>query len=156
KDRQVMVYLDPKKLEARNLSPLDVVAALDRGNVMASPGTAYFGDNQVALDSNLMVRTVDELNDLPIVFEPGRHVFLRDTGTAVDDAVIQKSRVRVNGRQQVFIPVYRQAGASSLAVADGVRAALPEVASELPAGTALEFVIDQSEYVRNAIRSLIH
>ncbi|MFO0850081.1 MAG: efflux RND transporter permease subunit [Gemmataceae bacterium] len=156
KDRQVMVYLDPQKLEARNLSPVDVVRALDLGNAMASPGTAYFGDNQFSLDTNMMVREVADLNDLPIVFDPDRQVLLRDVGEAQDDAVIQKSRVRVNGRAQVMIPVYRQGGASSLAVADGVRAAIPGMEAELPEGSKLEFVIDQSDYVRKSIDSLIH
>src|SRR6478752_8394770 len=156
KNRRVMIYLDPKKLEARQLSAVDVVNALDRGNMMVSPGTAYFGDNQVALDTNMMVRTVDELNDMPITFESGRQILLRDIGTAVDDAVIQKSRVRVNGKQQVFVPIYRQAGASSLAVADGVRNAIPDMEQELPPGSKLEFIADQSEYVRKAIESLIH
>jgi len=156
KDRRIMIYLDPKKLEARNLSAVDVVNALDRGNQMVSPGTAYFGDNQVSLDSNMMVRTVDELNDMPITFEPGRQILIRDVGEAVDDAVIQKSRVRVNGKQQVFVPIYRQSGSSSLDVADGVREAIPQMEAELPEGSKLEFVIDQSEYVRKAIESLLH
>jgi multidrug efflux pump subunit AcrB len=156
KDRRVMIYLDAKKLEARNLSPVDVVKALDQGNAMASPGTAYFGDSQIALDTNMMVRTVGELNDLPIVFDPDRQILLRDVGEAQDDAVIQKSRVRVNGRQQVFVPIYRQAGASSLAVADGVREAIPDMEAELPAGSKLEYVIDQSDYVRKSIDSLVH
>ncbi|HSQ54186.1 MAG TPA: efflux RND transporter permease subunit, partial [Gemmata sp.] len=156
KDRRVMIYLDPKKLEARKLSAVDVVNSLDRGNMMVSPGTAYFGDNQVSLDTNMMVRTVDELNDMPITFENGRQVLLRHVGTAVDDAVIQKSRVRVNGKQQVFVPIYRQAGSSSLAVADGVKDAIPEIESELPEGSKLEYVIDQSDYVRKAIESLLH
>lgn len=156
KDRSVMVYLQREKLEARNLSPVDVVRALDSGNMMMSPGTAYIGDSQYALDTNAMARTVDELNELPIVFEPGRNILLEDLATAQDDAIIQKSRVRINGRQQVFVPIYRQQGASSLAVADGVKAAIPEMQSELPEGSRLEFVIDQSEYVRKAIESLIH
>jgi CzcA family heavy metal efflux pump len=156
KDRQIMIYLDPKRLEARGLSPVDVVHALDRGNMMTSPGTAYFGDYLVSLDTNLLVRNVDELNDLPIVFEPGRQIYLRDVGQALDDAVIQKSRVRINGRQQVYVPIYRQVGASSLAVADGVRQAIPTIEANLPEGTILEFVMDQSAYVRKAIESLIH
>ncbi len=125
KDRRVMIYLRPKDLESRRLSAVDVVNALDRGNMMVSPGTAYFGENQVSLDTNMMVRTVDDFNDMPITFEPGRRVLLRDIGYAEDDAVIQKSRVRVNGKQQVFVPIYRQAGSSSLAVADGVKAVHP-------------------------------
>lgn len=160
KDRRVMIYLKPKELEFRNISPVDVVNALDKGNQMVSPGTAYFGDNQIALDTNMMVRTVEDLNDMPITFESGRQVLLRDIGEAVDDAVIQKSRVRVNGKQQVFVPIYRQAGSSSLAVTDGVRAAIPQIEAELAAagheGSKLEFVIDQSEYVRKSIDSLIH
>jgi multidrug efflux pump subunit AcrB len=156
KDRRVMIYLDPKKLEARNLSPVDVVKALDAGNMMISPGTAYFGESQIALDTNMMVREVDDLNDMPLVFDHDRQILLRDVGRAEDDAVIQKSRVRVNGRQQVFVPVYRQQGASSLAVADGVKAAIPDIEAELPEGSKLEYVIDQSEYVRKSIDSLIH
>lgn len=156
KDRRVMVYLDREKLETRNLSPVDVVRAIDSGNMMVSPGTAYIGESQYALDTNAMARTVDDLNDLPIVFEPDRSILLQDVATAQDDAVIQKSRVRVNGRQQVFVPIYRQQGSSSLTVADGVKEAIPEMESELPKGSKLEFVIDQSEYVRKAIESLIH
>src|SRR5258708_2658811 len=54
KDRTILIYLDPKKLEVRNLSPLDVVTALKKGNLMVTPGTAYFGENQVLLDTNVM------------------------------------------------------------------------------------------------------
>jgi len=156
KDRRVMIYLDHQRLEARNLSPTDVVRALDNGNMMIAPGTAYIGDNQIALDTNAMARTVDDLNDLPIVFEPDRQIYLRDVATAEDDAVIQKSRVRVNGKQQVFVPIYRQQGASSLNVADGTQRAIPEMEAELPEGSKLEFVMDQSDYVRKSIESLIH
>jgi multidrug efflux pump subunit AcrB len=156
KDRTILVYLDPKKLLAHHISATDVVKALQDGNLMATPGTAYFGDTQVLLDSNAMVANVSELNDIPIRLPGGDVVRLVDVGHAEDAAAIQTSRVRVNGKQQVFVPIYRQGGASSLAVADGVRKAIPEIESRLPEGTKLEFVIDQSEYVRKAIESLIH
>lgn len=155
KDRTILIYLDPQKLEARQLSPVDVVNALQQGNLMVTPGTAYFGDNQVLLDTNVMVRTVDELNDLPIRIVPGNNVYLRDIGHAEDSYAIQTSRVRINGHRQVFVPIYRQGGASTLAVAEGVKKALPEIEKRLPEGTKLSFVMDQSIYVREAIRSLI-
>src|SRR4029077_18527498 len=66
KDRTILIYLDPKAMEVRNLSPVDVCRALQRQNLMVTPGTAYFGDNQVLLDTNVMVQRVEELNDLPI------------------------------------------------------------------------------------------
>src|SRR3984957_20001747 len=70
KDRTVLVYLDPKKMEARHVSMLDVVSALKQGNMMVTPGIAYFGDNQLLLDTNMMVEHVKELNDLPIRVDP--------------------------------------------------------------------------------------
>jgi hypothetical protein len=68
---------------------------------MVTPGTAYFGDNQVPLGSKLMVKNVDELNDLPIRMGPGHHIYLRDNGHAEDTHLIQMSRVRINGKRQV-------------------------------------------------------
>jgi CzcA family heavy metal efflux pump len=154
-DRAVLVYLDPQKLAARNLSALDVVRALEQGNLMVTPGTAYFGDNQVLLDTNLMVREVDDLNDVPIRIGQGRNVTLRDIGHAEDTHLIQTSRVRINGESQVYVPIYRQGGASTLAVTDRLRDELPHIQDNLPEGTKLDFVMDQSEYVRKSIHGLI-
>jgi multidrug efflux pump subunit AcrB len=84
KDRQVMLYLDPKKLEARGLAPVDVVRALDEGNLMATPGTAYFGEDQVALDTNVMMREVEDFNDLPLRISPTQQIILSDIGHAED------------------------------------------------------------------------
>jgi multidrug efflux pump subunit AcrB len=156
KDRTILIYLDPKKLEARHLSPLDVVKSLKSGNLMCTPGTAYFGDNQVLLDTNVMVEKVAELNNLPIHTAHGGSVFLRDIGRAEDASAIQTSRVRINGRPEVYVPIYRQQGASSLWVARDVKAAVKNMESRLPADTKLDFVMDQSLYVQESITSLIH
>jgi multidrug efflux pump subunit AcrB len=156
KNRTILIYIDPKKLQARKLSARDVVKALEDGNLLVTPGTAYFGDNQVLLDTNAMVKDVKELNDLPIRIEPGNNVYLRDIGVAEDSYAIQTSRVRINGRQQVYVPVYRKLGSSTLAVADRTNDQLPILEKRLPEGTKLDFVMDQSVYVREAIHSLIH
>ena len=128
KDRTILIYLKPKKMEARHLSATDVVAALKKGNMMVTPGIAYFGDNQLLLDTNMMVDKIKELIDLPIRMEPGNNVFLRDIGEIRDSSTIQTSRVRIasesshwEGHNQVYVPIYRQQGASSLDVADGVQ-----------------------------------
>jgi multidrug efflux pump subunit AcrB len=155
KDRTVLVYLDPKKLEARSLSPTDIVRVLQDGNLMVTPGTAYFGDNQVLLDTNAMVASVADLDDLPIRMPTGHIITLRDVGHAEDAAAIQTSRVRINGKPQVYVPIYRQGGASSLAVTANVRHELPKMQERLPEGTKLDFVMDQSESVRQSIHSLV-
>jgi multidrug efflux pump subunit AcrB len=154
KDRTILIYLDPKKMEARQVSPLDVVEALRKGNLMVTPGTAYFGNNQVLLDTNVMVKHIDELNDLPIRIKPDDNVYLRNIGHAEDSYAIQTSRVRINGHREVYVPIYRQQGASSLDVAKGVKKRIPFMEERLPKGTKLSLVMDQSVYVEESINSL--
>ena len=155
RDRSVMIYLDPAKMDARNFAPMDVVAALRRGNLMVTPGTAYFGAEQVLLDSNAMVDRVEDLNDLPITLGAQATVLLRDIGRAEDASAIQTSRVRIDDRNEVFVPVYRQRGSSSLSVVDGVRANIPSMEERLPKGTKLDLVMDQTVAVRSALGSLV-
>jgi multidrug efflux pump subunit AcrB len=163
KDRTILVYLYPDRMEARNISATDVVEALRKGNMMTTPGIAYFGDNQLLLDSNMMADKITELNDLPIRMEPGNQVYLRDIGEIRDSATIQTSRVRIatketgwEGKRQVYVPIYRQQGASSLTVVDDLKSKLKDIQNlQCPAGTKLEFVMDQTIFVRQAIKSLV-
>jgi multidrug efflux pump subunit AcrB len=163
KDRTILIYLKPSNMEARNISATDVVEALKHGNMMTTPGIAYFGDNQLLLDSNMMADKINELMDLPIRMEPGNQVFLKDIGTILDSATIQTSRVRIatketgwEGRRQVYVPVYRQQGASSLTVVDDLKSKLKDIQDlQCPAGTKLDFVMDQTIFVRQAIKSLV-
>ncbi|TMQ32971.1 MAG: efflux RND transporter permease subunit, partial [Planctomycetota bacterium] len=159
KDRTILIYVKPGALEARNLSPLDVVNALKNSNIMVTPGVAKFGEYEFQLDSNAMVTAVKELNDIPIRLQPGNNVYLHDIGWAVDSHSIQTALVRINGRRQVYVPIYRQQGASSLTVVNGVNAAAPHMMDVLKADkkdVKLSLVMDQSVYVREAIHSLIH
>jgi multidrug efflux pump subunit AcrB len=159
KDRTILIYVDPQKLQARNLSPLDVVNALQRENLMVTPGVAKFGGYEFQLDSNAMVDKVRQLNDLPIRMEKGNRVYLRDVGHAEDTHAIQTALVRINGKRQVYVPVYRQQGASTLSVVDGVNQAVAHMTDVLKSegyNVKLDLVMDQSVYVREAIHSLIH
>src|SRR5262249_18707429 len=134
----------------------DVVKALQDGNLMVTPGTAYFGKNQVLLDTNALVKNVEDLNDLPVRIEPNANVYLRDVGFARDSYAIQTSRVRIDGEKQVYVPIYRQGGASSLTVANGVKDFKDEAQKSLPEGTELGWIMDQSFYVKQSLEGLIH
>ncbi len=163
KDRTILIYLKPSEMEARQISATDVVQALKQGNMMTTPGIAYFGENQLLLDSNLMADRIEELMDLPIHMEPGNQVYLRDIGKILDSATIQTSRVRIadketgwEGRKQVYVPIYRQQGASSLTVVDDLQSKLKDIQElQCPPGTKLDFIMDQTIFVRQAIKSLI-
>jgi multidrug efflux pump subunit AcrB len=160
KDRTILIYVDPDKLQARNLSPLDVVEALQRANLMVTPGVAKFGGYEFQLDSNAMVSSVSELNDIPIrTNRKGTRTYLRDIGHATDASTIQTALVRIDGKRQVYVPIYRQQGASSLAVVDAVKREIPRMEQNLAAQgeeAKLDLVMDQSSTVREAIEALLH
>src|SRR3989449_2137204 len=154
--RRILAYVDRDKLYARNLSPMDVVQALKSSNVFIPTGDAKIGDMHYFVNANGMVRQVSQLDDIPIKVEDGAPVFLRDVGEAKDAHQIQTNIVRLNGRRQVYIPIYRQPGANTLQIVAGVRQAIAAILSRLPKGIDLGLVIDQSIYVRQAIRALVH
>ncbi|MBN9118838.1 MAG: efflux RND transporter permease subunit [Planctomycetes bacterium] len=156
KIRTILAYLDRNKLQAHDLSPVDVMRALDRFNVFIPAGDAKFGKFDYTLNSNAMYYSVDQMGDVPIKTDPdGRTVFLKEVAVPKDDAVIQTNAVRVDGRRQVYIPVYRQSGYSTLSVVDTLRGNLPDMKDRLTTPDVdLKVVMDQSVYVRSAITSL--
>jgi multidrug efflux pump subunit AcrB len=154
--RAVLAYMDRERMQARNLSPLDLMRAIDNYNIFLPTGDAKFGKTDYALDSNSMYELVDRMGDIPIRSQDGRTIFLRDVATPKDASLIQTNIVRVNGRRQVYIPVYRQQGSSTLTVVDGLTKAVPEMKSKLTHDDIdLKVVMDQSVYVRHSIKSLI-
>src|SRR5262245_9619599 len=156
RERTIMIYLRPDDMEVRKISPLDVVRAVRGYNAMLTAGTAKFGDEEVQLDSNVLVRDIEALNEIPISKQGEAQVLLKDVAEAKDASAIQTALVRINGRPQVYVPIYRQQGASSLAVVDSVQKALPLMKERAPEGVELDVVMDQSVYVRSAIESLVH
>jgi multidrug efflux pump subunit AcrB len=156
KVRAVIVYLDRKKLEARQMSPLDVMNALDNYNLFLPTGDAKLGGQDYALDSNSMYDLVQRMGDIPLRSEHGNAAYIRDVGTPKDSAFIQTNIVRVNGRKQVYIPVYRQLGASTLKVVDMLKDSIKTMVAKLSRpGIDLKVVMDQSVFVRQSIWSLI-
>jgi multidrug efflux pump subunit AcrB len=156
KVRAVMVYLDRQKLQARHLAPLDVLRAIDDSNVFLPTGSAKFGDTDYAIDSNSMFDLIAGMGAVPLRNEHGNAAYLRDVGTPKDANYIQTNVVRVNGRRQVYIPVFRQLGASTLQVVDTLKEAIETITARLTrSGINLQVVMDQSIYVRRSIESLI-
>lgn len=153
--RAVLAYMDREKMQARNLSPMEVMAAIDRFNIFLPTGAAKFGEIDYALASNSMYELPTLMGDIPIKSDRGKTIFLKDVASPKDTSMIQTNVVRVNGRRQVYIPVYRQQGTSTLSVVDGLRTAVPTMKSKLTRGDIdLKVVMDQSVYVRHSITSL--
>lgn len=155
RERAVMVYVRPEDMDARKISPLDVVRALRDYNQMLAGGTAKFGEEEVQLDSNALVLNIDDYAEVPVKLLGDQQVYLKDVADVKDASRIQQTLVRIDGQQAVYVPIYRQQGASSLAVVDSVRGSLPLMEARSPEGVDLDVVMDQSVYVRQAIKALV-
>jgi multidrug efflux pump subunit AcrB len=156
KIRAIIAYLDRQKMQARGLAPVDVMNAIDNYNLFLPTGDAKFGKTDFALDSNSMYDLVAEMGGIPLRTELGNAAYLRDVATPKDASFIQTNVVRVNGRRQVYIPVFRQLGASTLAVVQTLSSKMEEMTNRLTRpGIDLRLVMDQSIYVRQSIESLI-
>ena len=156
KIRAVMAYLDRQKMQARHLSPLDVMKAIDNYNVFLPTGDAKIGDTDYALDSNSMFEYPSQMGDIPLHSALGNVSFLRDVATTKDASYIQTNVVRIDGKREVYIPVFRQLGASTLAVVSTIKNRLSEFETRLTrAGIKLKLVMDQSVYVKQSIISLV-
>ena len=153
KVRQITVFMDQPRMLARDVSPSDVVKALNSQSAIIPAGNIKIGDLDYYVYSNSLIDVVEKINDIPIKVVNGTPIFVRDIGTAADSAAIQTSVVRVNGREATYLPITRQEGANTLEVTDGMRAKLSKL-TEIPAGTTVKFIYDQSLYIRQAIANL--
>lgn len=151
--RRILAYVDPVKAQARGFSPVDVIESIRRSNVMIPTGNAKFGALDYQINANGMTATVPELNDLPLRIGNGAPTFIRDVASVEDSSQIQSNIVRINGKRQVYIPIYRQPGANTIAVVEGIKAELAPILARVK-GINLDVVMDQSFYVREAIRNL--
>jgi multidrug efflux pump subunit AcrB len=152
--RRILAYVDPLKAQARGMSPLDVINAVRDFNVMIPTGNAKFGALDYQINTNGMVPAVAQLNDLPLRVGNGPPTYIRDVAKVEDSHQIQTNIVRVQGKRQVYIPIYRQPGANTIAVVEGIKAQLKPILERIK-GINLDVVMDQSVYVRQAIRNLV-
>ncbi len=152
--RRILAYVDPLKAQARGMSPLDVINSVRDFNVMIPTGNAKFGALDYQINANGMVPAVAQLNDLPLRVGNGPPTYVRDVAKVEDSHQIQTNIVRVQGKRQVYIPIYRQPGANTIAVVEGIKAQLKPILERIK-GINLDVVMDQSVYVRQAIRNLV-
>jgi multidrug efflux pump subunit AcrB len=124
KFRQIMVDIDPIKLQARGLTPADVVNAVNAQNLTLPSGLAKIGDTQYTVGTNAMPTTIADLNNIPIKYVNGQTVFIRDVGQVHDGWAVQQNIVRTDGQRSVLLSVLKNGNASTVAVVNGVHKVL--------------------------------
>ncbi|MBS3649075.1 efflux RND transporter permease subunit [Pseudaminobacter sp. 19-2017] len=155
KYRQIMVDIDPAKLQARGLTPADVVNAVNAQNLTLPSGFAKIGDTQYTVRTDAMPATIADLNAIPIKYTNGQTVLLKDVGQVHDGWAVQQNIVRDNGRRSVLLSVIKNGNASTLAVVNGVRNALQIARVAAPPGLRIDELFDQSKLVTASIASVV-
>lgn len=154
--RQIMVYVDPVKLQAHELSPMDVVRSVNASNLILPAGDTRIGALDYSLYTNSQVPTIDEIARIPLKTTDNGLVMVGDVGEARDAQQIQNNIVRVDGQPSVYLPVLKQGGdTNTISVVDGVKAAVARL-FDVPKELSTKVVFDQSIFVKNAIETLIH
>jgi multidrug efflux pump subunit AcrB len=153
--RQIMVYADPYKLEAHQLSLMDVVRTVNRSNLILPAGDVPIGAFDYSIYTNSQLPTISEIDQLPLKVVGDSVVRVADVGYAKDDHQIQTSVVRVDGKRSVYAPVLKQGGdTNTIAVVDGVRNVVQHLV-DVPKNLATDVLFDQSRFVKTAIRTLL-
>ena len=155
KPRVIMADLDSQALQARGLSASDVSSALQRQNVILPAGNVKIGDQDYSLTMNNSPDVIESINSFPIKQIDGRTVFMRDVAHVHDGFQVQTNSVSVNGTPGALMVIRKTGGVSTLAVIDGVRAALEDIKKVLPPGISVKALFDQSLFVRAALDSVL-
>lgn len=156
KYRQIMVYVDPLKLEAHQLSVMDVVRSVNDSNLILPAGDVRIGPLDYNIYANSQLDHIDEINRLPLKTVGQSSVMVADVGEAKDAAQIQNNIVRVDGQKSAYLPVLKQGGdANTIAVVDGIKDRVSHLV-DVPKSLVAKVLFDQSLFVKTAIENLIH
>ena len=160
KFRQMMVYVDPSKLMAHQLSATEVVDAMRKANLVLAAGTAQIGDIDYQVHPVNTLPTTTDIENIVVTVRDGKPIFIRDVGRAADDAALQYNIVRVNGVRSVYCPLLREPGENTIETVDriyeGIAREIPimKANGDIPEATEITLVADQSSYIRNAMKNL--
>jgi multidrug efflux pump subunit AcrB len=154
--RQIMLYVDPFKLESRQLSLMDVVRSVNDSNLILPAGDVQIGRYDYNIYTNSEINVVKDINQIPVKTVGASQVRVSDIGKATDAYTWQYNAVRVDGQRSVYLPVLKQGGDSNtIAVVNGVRDRLTHL-FDVPESLTTRVVFDQSAFVKTAISTLLH
>jgi len=153
--RQIQVYVDPVKMEARNLSLNDVVESVNSSNLILPAGDVRIGTKDFNIYANSQFPDANSMNQMPLKSVGNASVLVADIGKAEDSGALQYNIVRIDGQRSVYIPVFKQGGNSNtITIVDGMKTAIKHLV-DIPASLKTAVVFDQSIFVKLAIKNLV-
>jgi multidrug efflux pump subunit AcrB len=152
--RQIQIYVDPLKLEARNLSLNDVVTAVNDSNLILPAGDVRIGSKDFNIYANAQFPDAKSMNEMPLKTVGNSSVLVADVGKAEDSGALQYNIVRIDGQRSVYVPIFKQGGDSNtIEIVDGIKAAIKKLV-DIPAALKTAVVFDQSVFVKLAIANV--
>jgi len=155
KMRQVQVDLNTSELQAKGMSPLDVVNAVSAQNLILPSGTSKIGLYEYNVDINSAPRTIDELNNIPVKTIGSNTIYVHDVANVRDGFPPQTNIVRVDGKRAALLSILKTGNSSTLDIVAGIRSLLPTIASGLPRTLVMKPLADQSLFVRASINGVL-
>ena len=155
KQRQIQVDLDVDKMQAKGLSPTDIVNAISAQNLIAPSGTMKVGSFEYAIETNSAPSVVNDLNDLPIKAVNGAVIYIRDVAHVRDGFPPQTNIVRVDGQRASLVSILKTGSASTLDIIAGIQKKLPIIKEQMPPQLRINPLSDQSIFVRGAINGVV-
>ena len=153
--RTIVISVDPQKLHAYGLSPDKVVQALTSGNSIQPAGNADIGTTNTLVTTDSTVTQINDLLNIPLHLGSGASVYIRDVGSVKDTSDILAGYAMLNGKRTIYIPVTKRPDASTITVVNEVRQSIGRFQSLIPEDIKITYEFDQSQYVRNALSSVL-
>jgi len=153
--RQIQIDVDPQALQARHLSAADVGTALAAQNQVIPAGTARIGAFEYNVRLNNAPEAITALNNLPIRTVDGSTVLMRDVANVHDGSPPQQNEVRVNGQRSVLLTLLKAGSASTISIVEDARAVIGRMRPALPDGLNIDFLSDQSLFVKAVISGVV-
>jgi multidrug efflux pump subunit AcrB len=153
--RQIQVYVDPIKMEARNLSLNDVVESVNSSNLILPAGDVRIGSKDFNIYANSQFPDANSMNEMPLKSVGNASVLVADIGKAQDSGALQYNIVRIDGQRSVYVPIFKQGGNSNtITIVNGMKSAIKHLV-DIPAALKTAVVFDQSIFVKLAIKNLV-
>jgi multidrug efflux pump subunit AcrB len=153
--RTIVIKADPELLRSHNLTPDQLVEAIRLNNQTAPAGSIKMGDFNYLTPTNNTVKTIKDFEKIPLFKGGVQNLYLGDVATVEDGADITMGYAQVNGKRSIYLNIAKSADASTWEVVQKLKASIPRFQSQLPEDVHLSYEFDQSEYVINAVKSLI-
>ena len=153
--RQIQIYVDPLRLEARNMSLNDVVTSVNNSNLILPAGDVRIGSKDFNIYANSQFPDAQTMNSMPLKTYGNSSVLVADVGKAMDSGALQYNIVRIDGQRSVYVPIFKQGGNSNtITIVDGIKGAVKKLV-DIPESLKTDVVFDQSIFVKLAISNVV-